>query len=129
MTEENLESNARADLQREKSQSEHNSDSINSGETGLASQDAENQSKRSNRTLGSDNGWKLRVSRLGGIHRRVKQLQAQHLAYVEAHGQRLEARLQENREHKSQILEEITELEQELVELMNEAEAHSQGEE
>ena len=128
MSEEKLNTNARADLQRKENESQYHSDSLNCGEAGLASQNNENQPQRGNRAVGSDNGWQFRLSRLGGIHRPVKQLQAQHLAYVEAHGQRLEARLQENRQHKNQILEEITQLEQELIGLIEEAETRRKEE-
>lgn len=54
---------------------------------------------------------------LGKILRQLRSLQEAHLAYVNAHGERLEARLQENRVHKNQVMEEMKELEQEVIKL------------
>ena len=123
MSDKNSNTNARTDLQREEDEGQHYSDSFDSGQAGFFSQDDEYQSQRSNRTLGSYNGYAFRVARLGGIYSRLKQLQAQHLAYVDAHGQRLEARLQENRQHKTQVLREISVLEKELLQLIEEAQS------
>ncbi|WP_226580940.1 hypothetical protein [Microseira wollei] len=54
--------------------------------------------------------------------RQLRQIRQAHLAYVEAHGQRLEARLKENREHHQKILGEINDLEDELTKLLEEFE-------
>lgn len=120
---------ARSDLRREENQSQYHTNPSNSGEINKVSQSVTHESIRSDRTLGETNGWKFRAARLGGIQRQLRQLQSQHLAYVEAHGQRLEARLQENRQHKTIILAEIAALEKELSELITEAKSKAQTEE
>ncbi|MEL7039820.1 MAG: hypothetical protein AAFO04_30120, partial [Cyanobacteria bacterium J06592_8] len=72
--------------------------------------------------------FRQNLIRFGGIRSQLKQLQADHLAYVEAHGQRLEARLQENRKHKSKVLADIEVLQKELDDLIAEAEAEAEEE-
>lgn len=55
---------------------------------------------------------------IGGILRQLRQLQEAHLAYVEAHGERLEARLADNRKHKQQIISDMEELEKGIRKLL-----------
>lgn len=55
---------------------------------------------------------------IGGILRQLRQLQNAHLAYIEAHGQRLEARLAENRKHKQQTIRDMEELEKGIHKLL-----------
>lgn len=55
---------------------------------------------------------------IGGILRQLRQLQEAHLAYIEAHGERLEARLADNRKHKQQIISDMEELEKGIRKLL-----------
>jgi hypothetical protein len=55
---------------------------------------------------------------IGGILRQLRSLQEAHLAYVNAHGDRLEARLAENRQHKQTILQDMEDLEGEVNKLL-----------
>jgi hypothetical protein len=55
---------------------------------------------------------------IGGILRQLRQLQETHLAYIEAHGERLEARLADNRKHKQQVIRNMEELEKEIHKLL-----------
>lgn len=64
----------------------------------------------------------------GGILRQLKSLRETHLAYALAHGQRLEARLEENKAYVRQINEELDGLEQQIASLLN-AEDFDQDEE
>lgn len=120
--------NARSDLRREEDSSQHYTNSNNSRQAGKTSENAEYKQIGSDRAVGQTNGWKLRAARLGGIRGQLRQLQAEHLAYVEAHGQRLEQRLQENRQHKTKVLADIAALEKELGELIDEAKSKAEQE-
>ena len=124
--EENLESNARADLQRKESPDQRQLDSIISSQAGHLGETDEHLTLGSDRAVGQDERPESRASRLKGVLRQIKQLQSEHLAYVNAHGQRLEQRLLENREHKEKILGEIADLEQELNQLLAEAESQTE---
>lgn len=55
---------------------------------------------------------------IGGILRQLRSLQEAHLAYVNAHGDRLESRLAENRQHKQSILQDMEDLEGEINKLL-----------
>jgi hypothetical protein len=59
-----------------------------------------------------------RTALVGGILRQLRQLQKAHLAYVEAHQERLETRLSESKAHKNQITSDMEQLEAELNELL-----------
>lgn len=120
--------NAQSLLRGEKAQGQYHVDTQSESNFVEKSSTPENQSIRSDRALASGTERKLRVKRLGGIRSQLKQLQADHLAYVEAHGQRLEARLQENRKHKSKVLADIEVLQKELDDLIAEAEAEAEEE-
>lgn len=60
-----------------------------------------------------------REAALGGILSQLKLLQQDHLAYVQAHEQRLVQRLEENREHQKQVLARMNALEEEVVHYLN----------
>ncbi|NEO86173.1 MAG: hypothetical protein F6J87_18240 [Spirulina sp. SIO3F2] len=57
---------------------------------------------------------------LGGIARQVSYLRSQHLAYVKSHQERLEARLQESRDHEVNVLNAIAGLEEQIALLLEE---------
>ncbi|GET38186.1 hypothetical protein MiSe_29400 [Microseira wollei NIES-4236] len=82
----------------------------------------EYKSERIDRALGEGHGRKRGTANIGKMLRQLRQIRQAHLAYVEAHGQRLEARLKENREHHQKILGEINDLEDELTKLLEEFE-------
>lgn len=75
--------------------------------------DSDSQSG-TNRSFQSD-----RKATPGGILRQLKSLREAHLAYAIAHGQRLEARLAENKAYIQQINEELDALEQQISSLLN----------
>jgi hypothetical protein len=56
---------------------------------------------------------------LGKILSQLRKIEKSHLAYVEAHEGRLEARLKESRKHKEQIVVEIQQLEEEINALLH----------
>jgi hypothetical protein len=56
---------------------------------------------------------------IGGILSQLRELQAAHLAYVKAHEERLERRLQENQKHQRKILNDMQKLEERIQRLMN----------
>ena len=97
-------------------------DSIQHSEAGSLSRSDEHESERIDRALGEESGGKRGTADIGKMLRQLKQIRQAHLAYVEAHGQRLEARLKENREHYQKILEEIDDLEDELTKLLGQFE-------
>jgi len=51
----------------------------------------------------------------------VRELQCSHLAYVEAHEERLHARLKAAKEHHNQVLDQMKLLEEEIISLLGEA--------
>ncbi|MCY7382521.1 MAG: hypothetical protein LH628_08075 [Microcoleus sp. CAN_BIN18] len=53
----------------------------------------------------------------------MRELQRSHLAYVEAHEERLQSRLKAAQEHHSQVLDQMKLLEQEILCLLGEGEA------
>ncbi|MEG4323647.1 MULTISPECIES: hypothetical protein [unclassified Microcoleus] len=57
----------------------------------------------------------------GKILSQVRELQHSHLAYVEAHEERLQARLKAAKEHHDQVLDQMKLLEQEILFLLGEA--------
>lgn len=59
---------------------------------------------------------------LGKILSQLRRIEKSHLAYVEAHEGRLEARLKESRKHKEQLITEIQQLEEEINALLHEYE-------
>lgn len=124
--EENLESNARADLQRKESPDQRQLDSIVNSQAGHMGETDEPLTLGSDRAVGQVEQPESRAGCLKGVLRQIKQLQSEHLAYVSSHGQRLEQRLQENREHKEKILGEIADLEQKLNQLLAEAESQTE---
>jgi hypothetical protein len=56
----------------------------------------------------------------GKILSQLRGLKEAHLAYVKAHEERLEARLNENREHQLKVIAEMNRLEREIIELLEE---------
>lgn len=93
-------------------------DTNGSGNAGQAGESVRCEPKRSSRT--DDQGFERhrREKNPGGILRQLRALQAAHLAYVEAHQERLQKRLEESNQHKSKILEEMHQLEEDLLELL-----------
>lgn len=59
---------------------------------------------------------------LGKILSQLRELQRSHLAYVEAHEQRLQSRLKAAQEHHNQALNQMKLLEQEILSLLGEGE-------
>jgi len=59
----------------------------------------------------------------GKILSQLRELQRSHLAYVEAHEERLQSRLKAAQEHHSQVLDQMKLLEQEILCLLGEGEA------
>lgn len=124
MQEENPETqNARTDLRGKEDPNQREPNSFSGVEVGQLGESDEHLTLGSDRAVGESQRSESGASRLKGVLRQIKQLQSEHLAYVNAHGQRLEQRLQENREHKEKIMGEIAELEEELNELLIEAES------
>lgn len=101
---------------------ECDADSIQHPEVRSLSRFDEHEPERTDRTLGEEFGGERRTPNIGKMLRQLKQIRQAHLAYVEAHGQRLETRLKENREHHQKILEEINDLEDELTKLLGQFE-------
>lgn len=83
-----------------------------------SNQDADELSQRGTEYSSKHSG----ATTFGGMLRQLRRLQQAHLAYVEAHGDRLEKRLQENREHKQQVIDDMERLERQIVELMEKEE-------
>lgn len=67
---------------------------------------------------GSSNRGDRTKRTAGGILRQLKQIKEAHLAYVNAHTERLRARLAEDEQHRQQIIDDIDQLGQEIVELL-----------
>ena len=61
-----------------------------------------------------------REANFGKILSQVKELQCSHLAYVEAHEERLQVRLKAAKEHHDQVLDQMKLLEQEILSLLGE---------
>jgi len=99
-------------------ESEFDAHSIEYSEAGSLSGTDEHQSQRIDRALGQRSGRKRGAADIGKMLRQLRQIRQTHLAYVEAHGQRLETRLKENREHHQKILGEMDRLEDELTKLI-----------
>jgi hypothetical protein len=59
---------------------------------------------------------------IGKILDHLKQLREQYLAYVDAHGERLQARFRENRQHRDEAVATMDQLESEIIELLNKSE-------
>lgn len=59
---------------------------------------------------------------IGGILRQLRNLQQTHLAYVDAHGERLRKRLAENQEHRQRIADDMQRLEGIVLDLLDECE-------
>lgn len=57
---------------------------------------------------------------LGKILSQLRELQRSHLAYVEAHEERLENRLKAAKEHHTTVINQMNELEQEILYLLGE---------
>jgi hypothetical protein len=113
-------SNARINLRRKQSQSECEPDTIDSGTARPTIKNNEDQSKRGDRAMGETDRREARSEGTGGILNQLRRLQEEHLEYVDAHGQRLQQRLQENREHRQKIVKEMKALEDELLRLLDE---------
>lgn len=60
------------------------------------------------------------TSNFGKILSQLRELQRSHLAYVEAHEERLKARLKAANEHHDKVLNQMKLLEQEILELLGE---------
>lgn len=93
-------------------------DSDSSGNAGQTGGSVGCQSERGSRTDSERAEHLSREKNPGGILRQLKALQAAHLAYVDAHQERLKKRLKESDQHKSKILEEMKQLEEDLMELL-----------
>ena len=61
---------------------------------------------------------------IGGILRRLEQIEQDNLEFVEAHTSRLKARLAEDKKQKQKIVEGIQELKEEVLKLLIEEESH-----
>jgi hypothetical protein len=72
--------------------------------------------------LDNSNGERL----AGKILRELRELRKAHLEYVQAHEQRLEQRLSENRQYQSEVVSRMNYLEQEIIRLLEEQENHLQ---
>ena len=75
--------------------------------------------KKSNSTFSGHSSWsdsiaenlaQRRQDLIGKILCQLKELQEIHLAYVKAHRQRLELRLEENKNHEAKIVEKVEQL-------------------
>lgn len=62
-----------------------------------------------------------REANFGKILGQVRELQCSHLAYVEAHEERLQTRLKAAKEHHNQVLSRMKLLEEEILSLLGEA--------
>jgi hypothetical protein len=60
------------------------------------------------------------TTNFGKILSQLRELQRSHLAYVEAHEERLKARLKAAKEHHDKVLDQMKLLEQEILELLGE---------
>lgn len=109
---------ARSNIRREQSQSEHEPDSVNCSATRSTLESDEHQPERGYRALGSSNRCQSRPGGVGGILNQLRRLQSDYLAYIETHGQHLKRSLQENHEHKQKVLTELEVLENELLDLL-----------
>lgn len=72
------------------------------------------------RGTGRSNRYATRSASAGKILSQLRKLQADHLAYVESHGNRLQQRLNEYQEHRAEILVEMKQLEEDLLTLLRE---------
>lgn len=61
-------------------------------------------------------------SDIGGILSQLRHLQQVHLAYVDSHRERLEKRLEENKEHRRLIEEDMKRLENTVIDLLQQQE-------
>lgn len=61
---------------------------------------------------------------IGGIISQLRDLQQAHLAYVDAHEERLRKRLAESQEHRRKVAENMERLEQQAMRLLNEINTH-----
>lgn len=64
----------------------------------------------------------VRSRSLGGINSQLSTIKSAFLAYVHGHQERLEARLAESKAYEQQVLEQITSVEQQIAELLNQNE-------
>jgi hypothetical protein len=69
---------------------------------------------------GSKNSVNGGEANLGKILSQLRELQRSHLAYVEAHEERLQNRLKAAKEHHSSVMNQMNELEQEILCLLGE---------
>lgn len=69
---------------------------------------------RQGRVTGGEDRVSNRERILGGIARRVADLEDQHLAYVKSHQGRLEQRLKESKEHEREVQGIVAELKEQL---------------
>ncbi|HEY9853336.1 MAG TPA: hypothetical protein V6D28_27940 [Leptolyngbyaceae cyanobacterium] len=110
-------------VRREKREGEPNTHSHNAGDIGRSSFSDEHEQKRRDRKDGQVDeqcGTSHEESDIGGILGQLRRLQQAHLAYVDAHAERLRARLEENQEHRSQVLQDMQRLEAIVLERLQE---------
>lgn len=60
---------------------------------------------------GQDSAEGYREGNLGGIVSQLRELRDQHLAFVDAHTERLKARLADDEQHRKEIIEKMNQLE------------------
>lgn len=66
---------------------------------------------------GSDSDTRIKRRNVGGILRQLKQSMEEHLAYVDAHTERLKARLAEDEAQRRKLLAEMAALEEDLKQI------------
>lgn len=84
-------------------------------ETGHSSTTDGSKPKRGDRENFKEDDTEQGAEPIGKILSQLRELREAHLAYVNAHSDRLKARLAEDDEHRSQIVEGMDSLEQEIL--------------
>lgn len=69
------------------------------------------------------NANQTRAQNIGGMMRQLSEIRQAHLAYVDAHAERLKKRLAENQEHRKTFTETASKLENEINKLLAEVQA------
>lgn len=97
-------------------QASNHVDADSIGKTRRISQHDGGKSQRSDgKAFASDTEWGKTV--IGKILSQLRELREAHLAYVNAHSDRLRARLAEDDEHRSKIITDMDALEQQLLQI------------
>lgn len=109
--------------------------SANAGR-GLGGAAAQSQEFRTdpNTVLEADSTWENsggndRAGGAGGIIRQLRELRDEHLGFVDAHSDRLKARLADDERHRKQIIEKMDLLERQIMQFLEEpSESEESGE-